>query len=320
MAAALFVNTVRCAAEHLRARFARGELDIAAVSSGEIEAAKQTLAIYERELAAAPDGALGIPADSREAAAHDAATLSKYHPLQALNEEVPGFTYTKKGAEERCPACQIDIRLPAATRDVEYDLARLIDRRYATQFGPIQTQTTGLNYHLVQRLQTVKITPRTPPGTDPDAPTETDPDAPRPDEDAPDTPGTASSCAVPDAPRCAPICLAGDRLQFAGTKLRSAALPYDRAFLAGARPRRLALAALVAAAAVRQITAEDSMGVGRARRAELQAKFDARVRADPVPAGAPGKDLIVAALVKAFEARSGAGASASRRYSTASSA
>ena len=297
VAAALFVNAVRCAAEHLRARFARGELDIAAVSSGEIEAAKQTLALYDRELAAAPDGALGIPADSREAAAHDAATLSKYHPLQALNEEVPGFTYTKKEGVSNCPACQIDIRLPTATRDVEYDLARLIDGRYATQFGPIQTQTSGLNYHLVQRLQTVKTTPRATLSAPPDTPLSAPPDTPLSEPS-----DTAAPCAVPDAPRCEPICRAGDRLQFVGTKLRSAAQPHDRAFLAGARPRALALAALLAATAVRQIEAEDGMGAGRARRAALQAKFDARVRADPVPAGAPGKDLIVAALVKAFEA------------------
>ncbi len=94
----------------------------------------------------ARSAALGLPADSPAVAAADGAILAEYHPAQALS-------CTAGAAPANAP-------FPQARLAVTYDLAPLVDRRRAQQFGPLATTATGLNYRLIERLRTIRAEPR----------------------------------------------------------------------------------------------------------------------------------------------------------------
>ncbi len=234
---------------------------------------------FATALATAPDAILGIEPDSLAAAARDAAALSEYHVLQRLNEEIPGFVTGDDSKMMHAPSditeAAVDVSIAHATFDIEYDLARLIDRRRATQFGPVAAMTTGLNYRIVERMRTIRAIPRF-----------------RRD-------GTDVAVQPPL------ICPADARLQLSVGGVARVAPPArrDRAPFAGARPRAAAHAAAVAAATESAIRAESAWRAGALGRParNLQAEFDSRVRADPVPAGAPAGGELLAAVTAAFE-------------------
>ncbi len=237
-------------------------------------------------LAAAADGVLGIAPDSAAAVGRDTTALAQYHVLQRLNEEVPGLV---QGADARAVASEtaqtiVDISLPQASFDIEYDLTRLIDRRRATEFGAIAPMTAGLSHRLVERLRTIRAAPRTAHGA-----------APQPADGAAQLPQPPARVPAgePLRLRVAPL-LDGDcegALRVAPPRARA------RAPFAGARPRAAALAAAGAAAGTAALAAAPWPPAGR----DLRAEFDAKVRDNPVPAGAPSRDELLAALAAAFE-------------------
>ena len=110
----------------------------------------------------APNCALGLPPDTPEAATNDCKLLSVYHPLQALGCMVPAY----KSALSKQSATQgVNLALPQATFDTTYDLGLLIDRKRVAEFGPILSTVAGLNYKLVERLKTIRITAKVPTAT-----------------------------------------------------------------------------------------------------------------------------------------------------------
>lgn len=123
------------------------------------------------QLSAARNLAFGLPADSTNVAAADAAILAEYHPAQAMCFTALAFQPSEAdAASDKADAAgaasaAIDISFPQARLAVEYDLAPLTDRRSAQLFGPIASMTTGLNYRLVERLRTIRATPMSARGT-----------------------------------------------------------------------------------------------------------------------------------------------------------
>ena len=107
------------------------------------------------QLRRAPDCALGIPADTIAAATHDAAEFAHLHPLQRIGGAVPV-------GELALQRETIDLSLPQALFDVVYNITPLIDRKEATKSGPMVNIEAGLNYNIVERLLTIRMTPRVP--------------------------------------------------------------------------------------------------------------------------------------------------------------
>ena len=107
------------------------------------------------QLRRAPDCALGVPADTVAAATRDAAELAHLHPLQRIGGAVPVGELTLQRET-------IDLSLPQALFDVVYNITPLIDRKEATKSGPMVNIEAGLNYNLVERLLTIRMTPREP--------------------------------------------------------------------------------------------------------------------------------------------------------------
>ena len=103
----------------------------------------------------APDCALGIPADSAAAAARDTADLAHLHLLQRIGSAVPV-------GDQPLRRETIDLSLPHALFDVTYNIIPLIDRKEASKFGSMVNIEAGLNYNLVERLLTIRMTPREP--------------------------------------------------------------------------------------------------------------------------------------------------------------
>ena len=283
VATELFVCALRCACSANSALCTANSAECSANSA-------ECTAKYATALAAAPDAILGIEPDSRAAAARDAAALSGYHVLQCLNEEIPGFVTGDDSKTVRASGegAAVDVSIAHATFDVEYDLARLIDRRRATQFGPVAAMTAGLNYRIVERMRTIRAIPR----------------FRRDGADGGADDGIDGAKMIATQPPL--ICPANTQLQLTVGGEARVAPPArrDRAPFAGARPRAAAHAAAVAAAAESAIRAESAWRAGApghpAR--DLRAEFDSRVRADPVPPGAPGGGELLAAVVAAFEA------------------
>jgi len=104
-------------------------------------------------LNSAPDCALGILPDTKEAAKKDALLLSRYHKLQS-------FGWTIPGGDHEGISVVVDLSLPQAQFDVCYDITNLVDRKVVAKLGAIPNIQSGLNYNLVERLKTIKMTPR----------------------------------------------------------------------------------------------------------------------------------------------------------------
>ena len=108
-------------------------------------------------LNSAPDCALGILPDTKEAAKKDALLLSQYHKLQSFGWTIP------VGNHDCLPtglSAVVDLSLPQAQFDVCYDITNLVDRKVVAKLGAIPNIQSGLNYNLVERLKTIKMTPR----------------------------------------------------------------------------------------------------------------------------------------------------------------
>ena len=108
-------------------------------------------------LNSAPDCALGILPDTKEAAKKDALLLSQYHKLQSFGWTIPD------GNHDCLPSglsAVVDLSLPQAQFDVCYDITNLVDRKVVAKLGAIPNIQSGLNYNLVERLKTIKMTPR----------------------------------------------------------------------------------------------------------------------------------------------------------------
>jgi hypothetical protein len=95
------------------------------------------------ELEAAKDIALGIPPDTREAAASAAAgSVAEAFCAAAGLRQVPASPADHDWAEAGAP-------------DISYDLGRLVDRRVAELFGPVPAARAGLSYTQVARLNAI---------------------------------------------------------------------------------------------------------------------------------------------------------------------
>jgi hypothetical protein len=105
----------------------------------------------------AKDEALGIPPDSPDAVAADAAARAGMHPLQAMGVTFGLVAAGEEKARARSVggAVTIDATLPQARTAVRYNMAPLVDVRTAAAFGPLANIYTGLNYRLVDRLRTI---------------------------------------------------------------------------------------------------------------------------------------------------------------------
>jgi hypothetical protein len=103
----------------------------------------------------AKDEALGIPPDSPEAVAADAAARAGMHPLQAMGVTFGLVAEGEEKARSVGGAVTIDATLPQARTAVRYNMAPLVDVRTAASFGPLANIYTGLNYRLLDRLRTI---------------------------------------------------------------------------------------------------------------------------------------------------------------------
>jgi hypothetical protein len=144
----------------------RGEVASELYASALLCYARRGSAPAAEHLEAAKAGAFGLPADSVESALAACAALEQYHPLQAMAYMPGRITIAGPniagpdiaGVDGVGPA--VNLALSQARLDVVYDLARLTDRRSAGQYGPIATTTVGLNYRLVERLQSIRAEAR----------------------------------------------------------------------------------------------------------------------------------------------------------------
>lgn len=141
-------------------------------------------AAAEKMLEAAKNGSLGIPGETQEDILADSRRGRAYHPMQALGA-MPYLTEVKNGnfvlrasrataafgGADALPALwalpgpieggatagpAVDARLPQAKKDVQYDLAALIDPSRAAG----DTVRSGLNFKLVERLRSIREIPR----------------------------------------------------------------------------------------------------------------------------------------------------------------
>lgn len=147
-------------------------------------------AAAEKTLEAAKNGSLGIPGETPEEILADSRRGRAYHPMQTLGA-MPRLTEVKNGGAARAtealgaadalPAFwalsepieggadvgpAVDARLPQAKKDVQYDLGALIDPSRAAG----DTVRSGLNFKLVERLRSIRETPRGQNPVDRDAP------------------------------------------------------------------------------------------------------------------------------------------------------
>lgn len=237
--------------------------------------------------------ALGGRADTPAAAAADTAALAEYHPCQAMCY-APAFVRPRpRGAgpglealEPRSPEAPepasgpglgppFDLSFPQARLAVAYDLAPLVDRRRASEFGPLASTTSGLNYRLVERLRTISAVPA--PARAPAAP------APRPV-------AVAGPIAVSPAPGV--VWESGPP-----GPLGSEAGGPEWAPFAGAQPRAGLYAEACAAVILDRLRAERAAGWGPA----LLAQYEAAARGGALPDPPVDPGLLVDALAAEFE-------------------
>lgn len=105
-------------------------------------------------LETAKDLAFGLPLDNIQNATIDASTLSEYHLLQTMTFTPLNFLTIP---ETSTPV--YDISLPNTKIAVTYNILPLIDRKHALTYGPIANMKSGLNYKLIERLQTIYTKP-----------------------------------------------------------------------------------------------------------------------------------------------------------------
>lgn len=105
-------------------------------------------------LETAKDLAFGIAFDNIQTATIDASTLSEYHLLQTMT--FTPFNFLTR-PETSTPV--YDISLPNTKLAVTYNILPLINRKHALTYGPIANMKSGLNYKLIERLQTIYTKP-----------------------------------------------------------------------------------------------------------------------------------------------------------------
>jgi hypothetical protein len=98
------------------------------------------------------DCILGVEPDTPAAVQKAVAARAGLHPIQAM--EIT-FGLVPGPEVEAPPAVRLDLTLPQAGTAVHYDLAPLVDARRASEFGPIASANSGLNFRLVERLRTI---------------------------------------------------------------------------------------------------------------------------------------------------------------------
>ena len=227
-----------------------------------------------RILNGARDLALGCPpAFETVTVTADTEALSEYHPLQAMM-----YAPAPPSPEPAPGGARLDVSLPQARLAVEYDLAPLIDKRRAAEFGPIAPSTSGLNYKLVERLRTIRVAPT----------------GPRP-EGAPlsrPLPVQEGRLGVISEGRefsLAPACFPGP-----GSKGGVRWAP-----LAGALPRVGAYSAETESVILDLVRQEREAGWDL----DLRPRYEKAVETGEVSVGACNPDVLVDALVGAFEQR-----------------
>lgn len=217
-------------------------------------------------LESAKDVALGCQADSRAMAAADAELLAKYHPLQAMGY-VALAAASSAALSAAASSAALCLDLPQARLSVAYDMAPLVDRGRARDFGPLAAMTSGLNYRLVERLRTIRAVPvRSGSGSG--------------------SGGDKSRAAIPAIVE-GPIAVA------AGQSTLSVGSPGSSwAPLAGPRPRVAAYAEAAEAIVLDHLRAE--------RQEDVVARYETAVESGDIPAGETPADVIVSSVLAEF--------------------
>lgn len=233
-------------------------------------------------LQAAPDCALGIPADSVEAASTDSKFLAGFHPLQRLGGSIPscfaGEASKASEASEASKASIINLSIEQALFDVAYNITPLIDRKAAAKFGPVVNIQAGLNFNVVERLKTIQMALR------------------RTDSVLTDSVRADSVRADVLTPANEAILLKVDQN---GARELSGARP--RAYFAGARPRAQKSADLLGELIGIKIAEEAAWGQGHVAGSTLRGDYNEqvkRIRALDAPCNT---DALLAALITALE-------------------
>lgn len=137
----------RLSPQQLRDCYTEGIDRRGVVSTEVIAGAFQQLGLTD-ELKALVDRALGITVAAKADPNYD-----RFHPAQAVEWIAP-----------RLP--ELPAAFPQARLLVEFDIERLINRRRATEFGPIASTVSGLNYKLIDRLRSISAVEMGPAGAD----------------------------------------------------------------------------------------------------------------------------------------------------------
>jgi hypothetical protein len=99
---------------------------------------------------------LNLPIDTIETITAATTARSKMHPIQAMGVTFGMYVGNTVPRDTVMQDDAIDLTLPQAVRAVEYLSDQLISREGAEKFGPIATTSAGLNYNLVQRMDTMR--------------------------------------------------------------------------------------------------------------------------------------------------------------------
>jgi hypothetical protein len=174
----------------------------------------------------------------------------------------------------------VNLALPQARLAIEYDLAPLIDRRRANDFGPLAPTTSGLNYRLLERLRTIRAVPL--------------------------QRGTSATADAPEPGRCltGPLAVTTD----GGFTTRTMSPPGFEAAptlpgreeawapFAGARPRVGQYADVTARLILAGLQADRDQGWTP----DLRMKYSAAVESRELPSGECGSDALLGLLVEEF--------------------
>ena len=219
-------------------------------------------------LSVASDMALGGAKDTPAAAKADHAALAEYHPLQAMS-----YIPTAFGPKIVDIDKFTNVSLPRARFAVTYTIESLIERKTALMYGPMATMTTGLNYRLVERLQTIQTEP------------------------------LAAAAATAAAATAAPqfvnkgesVWISTDR----GKTARSLSRDCEGSWapFAGRRPRVEHYATASSAIILAAIREERKNGWGL----DLRVQYEESVLSGRVPRGECGENALLIALTDAFE-------------------
>jgi hypothetical protein len=77
------------------------------------------------------------------------------HPLQAMGIVFGPITGVSDASDHEV----VDLTLPRSRKSVVYDLAPLIHKSAALEFGPLASIVSGVNFKLAQRLRTIRESP-----------------------------------------------------------------------------------------------------------------------------------------------------------------